>query len=577
MLPAEGRGLPVARLARGGPALAVLVVVAAVATLALGQSWGAWLDPIIDTGRDLYVPERIRSGARLYADVLYFYPPATPLLLAALTALTGSSLAAYVGIGLGIAAATAAALWCLVRPLAGPFAAGSALTLFASFNLAGVGGWGSNYLFPYAHAATLAMLFFLTAAALLSRHFFQAPRRWQLVAALALLLAASWTKLEYAAFGLLLVLFAVVVHRVRWTWLAGYLGVGAVSLGLAALVFGRQPLLANILPPSLLAGSAARLFYGSVTGAARPAASALGALRGALLVGVFVLLVAALDRELDRAGRASALRPDGRPLVLVLLGLLFVATGFLLAGDSFFRAWSLLLPVLLVFALRRPRQPLLFLTFVALCGVSRITLNLVPAWYGFVFTLPLYALVAYVLFAWLPERRLYSRRLALLWIPVVVVLAGRGLLMGRAHYAEASPVATARGTYRDVVPERGRAIQGLLGHLAAAPPRSLVVLPEGLAINYLARVPSPIPFHTFTPVEIAGEEDAVVAALARRPPEAVAIVSRDMREFGSRGFGVDYGQPIVRWLAAGYRLEATWGEPPWRVALFRPVAARPAP
>jgi hypothetical protein len=182
-----------------------------------------------------------------------------------------------------------------------------------------------------------------------------------------------------------------------------------------------------------------------------------------------------------------------------------------------------------------------------------------------------------VLFAWLPERRLYGRRLALLWIPVIGLVAGRGLLTARAHYADTTSVTTVRGTYRDVVPARGRAIQGLLRHLAAAPPRSLVVLPEGLALNYLARVPSPIPFHTFTPVEIAGEEEAVVAALARDSPDAVAIVPRDVREFGYRGFGVDYGQPIVRWLAAGYRREATWGEAPWRVTLLRRVAAPPAP
>ncbi|MGH9465503.1 MAG: hypothetical protein ACRD0X_07630, partial [Thermoanaerobaculia bacterium] len=190
--------------------------------------------------------------------------------------------------------------------------------------------------------------------------------------------------------------------------------------------------------------------------------------------------------------------------------------------------------------------------------------------------LPLYALAAYVLFAWLPERGLYGRRLALLWLPVVALLAGRGLLLARAHYAPATPVATPRGVYRDVVPARGQAIDELLRHLAAAPPRSLVVLPEGLAINYLARIPSSIPFHTFTPVEIAGEEEAVVTALSRNPPEAVAIVPRDVREFGYRGFGVDYGEPITRWLAAHYRLEASWGEPSWRVSLLRRTEPPPA-
>src|SRR5204862_1453481 len=45
---AGGRG-------RGAALIALLVVVAVVA---LAQSWNRWLDPIIDTGRDLYISEQ---------------------------------------------------------------------------------------------------------------------------------------------------------------------------------------------------------------------------------------------------------------------------------------------------------------------------------------------------------------------------------------------------------------------------------------------------------------------------------------------------------------------------------------
>jgi len=44
------------------------------------------LDPIIDTGRDLYIPEQIRHGVKLYSDILYYYPPVAPYLLATVTA-----------------------------------------------------------------------------------------------------------------------------------------------------------------------------------------------------------------------------------------------------------------------------------------------------------------------------------------------------------------------------------------------------------------------------------------------------------------------------------------------------------
>jgi len=41
---------------------AIVVVIAAVALL---QSWQRWLHPIIDTGRDLYIPEQLARGAKL--------------------------------------------------------------------------------------------------------------------------------------------------------------------------------------------------------------------------------------------------------------------------------------------------------------------------------------------------------------------------------------------------------------------------------------------------------------------------------------------------------------------------------
>ena len=51
-----------------------------LAAVAVVQSWNRWLDPVIDTGRDLYIPEAMAHGVRLYRDVRYFYPPLTPWL-----------------------------------------------------------------------------------------------------------------------------------------------------------------------------------------------------------------------------------------------------------------------------------------------------------------------------------------------------------------------------------------------------------------------------------------------------------------------------------------------------------------
>lgn len=141
-----------------GAAIAILFVV-------ILRANGHALDPIIDTGRDLYIPEQIRSGVKLYRDILYYYPPLAPYLLALITAVTGSSLAAYTWIGAAIALLTMAALFAMVRVVASPAAANAAALLFAGCSVYSISGRTSNYLFPYAHAATLAMLFFLAGSA----------------------------------------------------------------------------------------------------------------------------------------------------------------------------------------------------------------------------------------------------------------------------------------------------------------------------------------------------------------------------------------------------------------------------
>src|SRR6185436_19193189 len=95
---------------RGRGTGAVLVV--AVAIVALLQSWQRWLEPIIDTGRDLYIPEQLARGAKLYRDLRYQYPPLAPYLLALMP---DRSLAAYTILGILQSAVVAACLWLSLR------------------------------------------------------------------------------------------------------------------------------------------------------------------------------------------------------------------------------------------------------------------------------------------------------------------------------------------------------------------------------------------------------------------------------------------------------------------------------
>lgn len=544
----------------GGYAVAAVVLIAA--TLAIVQSWGRWLDPFVDAGRDLYIPEQLRHGAKLYADILYFYPPLTPLLLAVVTATVGASLTSYVAIGFAIAALTALALWSTTRALAGPLAGAGVLLCFVSLNVAGMSGWGNNYLFPYAHAATLAMLFFLGGAALLLAR--------QPAFAIVLLALAAVTKIEFAAFALGLVALSVLTARLRPLWgIAWGLLVTVAAVAMAS-AYGIDALRANAFPSSLLGGESARRFYALVNGSADWQRNLMLSLRGAVLLAAIALMLRAWD---------------SRPRLRLALVAGIAIAGWLLADGTFFRAWSVLQLALVPFALRRPKEPLAFVLALSLCGSSRIFLNIVPTWYGFVFILPVYILIAFVLLEWLPQREVYSRRAARAWFGVFVLIAGSGLVAAREAYRGGARVETGRGVYLDRTVSRAASVATLLAHLERVHASELVVMPEGLAINYLARVRTPLRFQTFTPVEIVGAEDAAVRDLARRRPERVLLAPRDTREFGYRGFGIDYGRGIVAFLRENYTLEGRFGElilleirkPPGTRLPDSPSARTPAP
>ncbi|MBV9497384.1 MAG: hypothetical protein JOZ54_24315 [Acidobacteria bacterium] len=535
-------------------ALYALIVVAVA--IAVAQSWNRWLDPIIDAGRDLYIAEQLHHGTKLYTDFRYNYPPLAPYLLAGITAVTGNELPSYATIGLISGLLIAATLAFFLRAAVSRIAGLAAALLFVACYLCGASTFGSNYLFPYSYAATFGMLFFLLFAALLYRAVFTPDGpRWMLVAALICGLAAAWSRIEFAACAAALVLFVAVVHRAHLAWL-WFVAMG-VSIAIAVAYFG-PALRDNTLSSSLLGGSSARLFYRHVTGMDDwQRKLALRAI-AAVIVACGVAMIALLERVQKQ-----------RTAVTVIVLAFGVAT-VLMTGNLFFQAWSVLQIVLLPFALRRPREPLLFLLLMSMTTSSRIFFNLSPDWYGFVFSLPAVVLILYTLFAWLPARGVYSRGLALSWLPLVILIAGRWLFeQNEAYVYKRFLINTPRGSFYDADADRARAINEALPQLRDA--KSLAVFPEGLSLNYFARVPTTLTYHTFIPPETADPsvEARILTELQQRPPDYAIVVSRAVGEFGYRAFAVDYDQRIGEHLRQSYTPIAQWRGPSFRMQLSR--------
>ncbi|MBW1847495.1 MAG: glycosyltransferase family 39 protein, partial [Deltaproteobacteria bacterium] len=123
-------------------------------------SWGKWCDPMVDFGRELYVPWQITIGKTLYTDIAYFNGPLSPYFNSIWFSLFGVHLRSILFINFLILACilffsykmlkeigsrTGATLGCLVI-----------ITVFAFAKYHFIGGY--NFIAPYSHEMTHGLL-----------------------------------------------------------------------------------------------------------------------------------------------------------------------------------------------------------------------------------------------------------------------------------------------------------------------------------------------------------------------------------------------------------------------------------
>jgi hypothetical protein len=521
------------------PTPALIATVIAVAAIAFAQSYARWLDPIIDTGRDLYIPERLARGAKLYRDIRYQYPPLAPYLLALITGGIGHSLAAYMAIGVAQSATIAASLWIALRR---PLPAFAATLCFVAMCFCGASTWGANFIFPYSYGATIGMtlLCIALAAFVHARH----------AVAIGALVLASWCKVEYAVAALVIVIILTIARRITWRLLAAYCGAMIATIAAVAFYFRDTRWWSENVFAAWQHGARAKRFFEVVSGFAD--------WRGQLLQ-----IAAGI------AGIATILFLQRWRHWLAAIAIVIVAV--LIADHSFFRAWAVLQWIALGWALLRDREsPLVVFAAFSVACTLRIPLNVSPSWYGFVLTVPTIALAAYTLFCYLPRRN----AMALLWLAPFVASAGSDLWQQHERYAEKRyAIVTPRGTFYDWNADRARTLNSVIGAVQGG---TLAVIPEGITINYLANVPTTLSFHTFTPVEVDAPqtEDAIVREFTLHPPDRVLMVSRDLREYGARGFGFDYDVRAGALIRSQYRVENIWRGEKFNATLFTTKAQR---
>jgi len=165
--------VPAARRWRPAVWRGALVTAAGVASLA--ASWQRWINPFVDSGREMDIPARLAAGERLYRDVIFYYGPAGPWLQALALRAGGGPGRSWLPLEIVCLALTAAILVLLYRLTAaagGPRSALAATALAAAF-CAGAPRGGA-FVFPYSASSLYAL-----AGALLALDASLRPAGWR--------------------------------------------------------------------------------------------------------------------------------------------------------------------------------------------------------------------------------------------------------------------------------------------------------------------------------------------------------------------------------------------------------------
>ncbi len=561
----------------------------AVFFLLAAISWNRWIEPFVDTGRELMVPARVAEGEALYRDVRFYYGPLAPYLAAGVDLLVGRSFPARIALAGLIALLHLEALRRLARRLLPDGFA--SLTTSLAVGIAFFLRPGGCHLFPYSLDTSLAVAA-ATGALLLAVPGGSARRdRGAAVCLLAALL--SRPEIGLAAIAALAVERLARRDRLakrRLAWLAMVPLAAAASVyavlsaGTSAAILSKEGWLTFLVLPREF-----RSVYSSFAGVDRPglrtAELALAVI--ALVFAGLWLLVAATVSARARPHSAAAGRAIEAGALTVLAAAAFVA---LFPSDRFANTVALFPPLI------RPLPPLLFL--IALAGTVRrlrdrsrdailmgipdsvlllalffsarlfLAAGYVGPYNGFYLPLPIVVACALLLRS---AARLSARievtpppstfpRLAAAALAIFLAARIASLATSYRHPAW-TRVNTPAGSIMVPEPVARPSREALLDLAARVPAGGTIAgFPEGGFFNWVLGRRNPLAQDQFFPghLDAAAEEEAI-RRLRSRAPDAVVLANVLTIGHGPTAFGRDYLPQLGRVLREDFRSAAAFG------------------
>ncbi len=546
------------------------------AAILAAWTWKVWPDPVVDSGRELYVAWRLASGEALYRDVAYFNGPLSPYWNALWFRLFGPGITVLSAVNAAVAAGIVTLVVALVKELRGlgPAvlcgAAFIALVVFAPRSYAG----SYTYMLPYSHELPHGLLLLLTAIFALGRHRRTGAAGWVPLSGAALgTTLLTKPELGVAALALGVVAAIPLGRTARLRLLVAAAATVVTGWILVALVAGPGSATEGLVTPYLAAMSPdvrGLEFYRWISGTDDPARSLV---RLGLATAAYAIAVGIPFFVLDRWGGLVPRRTVPVAMVAFLFAGLSVVLLAVVYGISW---WHLFVPLPIVCAIvlvgeltgrlrllsygrddmARGTAGLMSLTALVLLAKIVLFVNLV--FYGYALAAPAMVVLFAVVLGTLPAYLARRSPAAALMFGAYAVGLSIGLVA--SHLVPSANVVRTRTVEVASAPDEFRTDPIRAGALAAAirevearipPGQTLASLPEGLMVNYLTRTPSSLPYTSLLPLELSiYGPHRVEEAFAADPPDWVLVWDRELSVFGR--FGSGYGQDLRRWIDARY-------------------------
>ena len=572
-------------------ALSAFFIPFVIGMIMLSLSWRKWADPIIDFGRELYIPWRISNGSVLYKDIAYFFGPLSAYGNALLFKIFGASLMVLAIFNIILIIMLTFIIYRIFFITTDKLTATAAASLFlAVFAFSQYGEFGnSNFVCPYTYGITYGI--FLSFLIIYIFLIYLEKRDNKLIYLMGILLGLVFLAKPEIFFAITVavflgIFFLMFIDKVT---LRVSLKIWSIILFgfLTPFVFFVVYLSASIPPDKAL--SAILLPYTAIFQSSVISSTFYKHLMGVDMLGkniwklfffggCYLMIVIVLEVINNLISFSISSKKWAVVGVATLLSLIFIYHVFIIISVlwlQIFRALplsTLFLAGYLFTALCNARDDakirqllsLFIMSVFAFCLLLKIIFSVYIFQYGFALAMPAALLLVTGLLYYLPiflgkagGKTYIFRILILTFLGFILFFhmnasrkiynlktcsigSGGDTLFGYKHQFNTVGVASlqqAIGKIEKIIKKK----------------ESFVVFPEGVMLNYLTRRMNPTPYINFCPpeLEIFGE-GVILKSFMENKPDYFILMHRNMSEYGYPAPGKYWGESIRSWINRNY-------------------------